>query len=408
MTLLLAVLALSYVGGMLMGGRALRGYGLPSGSEWVLLGIALGPHVLGSVEVSVLRAFDPIAAMGVAWLSFVHGAGIARAVRRAGARAALLGVALALASGGAVLVSVYLVGAHVLALDASELRTLAIGAALVSCTTTRHAVGWVVQRYGAAGPLSERIAGLSAADDAVPLLVMAVPFALTAPSNPYSVTWWELCLLTLALGALLGITSAVLLRVEASTERMMGVLLGAALLGTGIAWRLGLSALAAMLVLGMTLALLSGRREELGRLLGRAEHIVLLPALLLAGASLRWEASWAIALLLTTACAARLLVRVLVAPLLTTTIERAQRPGFLLSLGLMPTGGLTVCVGLAFTLRFPGVVGELVLATAIAQTLLGELLGPAALRLSLQRAGEIAADDPSTNDPNESAAEPAR
>jgi Kef-type K+ transport system membrane component KefB len=390
MTLLLCVLALSYVGSMLMQGRALRGFGLPSGSEWLLLGIVVGPHVLGSVDPGLLRAFEPLAAMGVGWLAFVTGAGFVRGVRQAGARAVLLGCALALGCVGAVGLCVYAVAQRALPLRGVELWIVAAGAGLVSCETTRYAALWLVARHHAHGPLVERIAGLAAGDDAVPLLLLAVPFSLLAPSATYSIPWWGWSIATLALGVLLGMTSAMLLRFSAGASHAIGVLLGAALLASGIAWRLGLSAPTVMFALGLTIALGSRHRDDVADLLGRTEHPVLLPVLLLAGASVRFELDLGLGLVVASACAARMLVRALAGPLVGGVTEGRARPGPALGLGLLSTGTLTSIAGLAFALRFPGVVGNVVLCTAIAQTLIGELLGPACLRSALIRTGEIA------------------
>jgi len=389
MTLLLCVLALSYLGSTLMRGRALRGFGLPSGSEWVVLGFLLGPHVLGSVDRSRVVGFEPLAAMAVSWMAFIMGTRYARGVRSAGVRAALFGTLLALCTAGAVAGCVYFVAQRWLPLRGVDLLTASLGAGLVSAETTRYAIGWVVERYAARGPLSERIAGLAAADDAVPLLLLAVPFALLAPNAPYAVAWWGWSLATLALGALLGMTSALLLRFAASASDSFGVLLGAALLGSGIAWRLGLSALTAMFALGATLAVFSRHRDELTSLLTRTEQPVLLPALLLAGAALNLDIHAGTGIVLGVACGARMLVRVLAAPLVGAVADPSRRPGPVLGLALLPTGGLTITLGLACTLRFPGAVGDLILSIAVAQTLLGELLGPLGLRSALRRAGEI-------------------
>jgi Kef-type K+ transport system membrane component KefB len=284
---------------------------------------------------------------------------------------------------------VYFAAQRWLPLHGVDLLTASLGAGLVSAETTRYAIGWVVERYAARGPLSERIAGLAAADDAVPLLLLAVPFALIAPNAPYAVAWWGWSLATLALGALLGMTSALLLRFAASASDSFGVLLGAALLGSGIAWRLGLSALTAMFALGATLAVFSRHRDELTSLLTRTEQPVLLPALLLAGAALHLEITAGAGIVLGVACGTRMLVRGLAALLVGAVADPSRRPGPMLSLALLPTGGLTITLGLACTLRFPGAVGDLILAVAVAQTLLGELLGPTGLRIALRRAGEI-------------------
>src|SRR5262249_11838901 len=73
MILLMGLLVLSYIGSFLVSGRAIRGFGLPSGAEYVRLGVALGPHVLGIVEPSMLEAFAPVAHVALGWLALIIG-----------------------------------------------------------------------------------------------------------------------------------------------------------------------------------------------------------------------------------------------------------------------------------------------------------------------------------------------
>ncbi len=65
---LVGLLVLAYLGSIFVGGRAIRGYGLPSGSEWVLLGLVVGPHALGAVDRATLAALEPVAQVALAWL----------------------------------------------------------------------------------------------------------------------------------------------------------------------------------------------------------------------------------------------------------------------------------------------------------------------------------------------------
>ena len=70
---LVGLLVLAYLGSILVGGRAVRGHGLPSGSEWVLLGLVLGPHLLGVVDRPTLSALEPLALVALAWLALLTG-----------------------------------------------------------------------------------------------------------------------------------------------------------------------------------------------------------------------------------------------------------------------------------------------------------------------------------------------
>jgi hypothetical protein len=70
---------------------------------------------------------------------------------------------------------------------------------------------------------------------------------------------------------------------------------------------------------------------------------------------------------------------------------------------MLSTGDLSIGIGLIFALRFPTGVGPIVLTAAACGALLGELVGPAALRFSLKRAGELEAQEQAESAPPESA-----
>ena len=168
--LLLGLLVLSYVGSILAGNRTIRGFGLPSGAEYLLLGFVLGPHVLGVMNRSLLGAFEPMLIVGAAWLALVAGIGYGRVgPRRVRLSHALSGIAFAAligaGVGGAVYATLGVLGPPLAAVD----RALLSGAAgAVCCETTRHAVRWVAERHGAKGPLSDAVADFARASALVP------------------------------------------------------------------------------------------------------------------------------------------------------------------------------------------------------------------------------------------------
>jgi len=80
---LLALLALAYVGSILVGGRAIRGFGLASGAEYLVLGFVLGPQLLSVVSHSLIDGFQAVIMVGVSWLGLVLGVSYLRvAVRK--------------------------------------------------------------------------------------------------------------------------------------------------------------------------------------------------------------------------------------------------------------------------------------------------------------------------------------
>ncbi|MBI3200636.1 MAG: potassium transporter Kef [Myxococcales bacterium] len=387
---LVGLLVLAYLGSILVGGRSVRGYGLPSGSEWVLLGLVVGPHFLGTVTRPTLAALEPLALVALAWLALVTGidygfVGARRIrVRRLSAAIVLsLGSAVGVAGAFAVYAQTFT------SLRGHDLLIACIGVGAVSCETTRYAVRWVVERYAATGPLSDLVADIADGDDVVPLLAITVAFTLDpTPGLTLALPFWGLSLATLGAGALLGALGSALLRVELRVTQTWGIVLGAALFGGGIASRIGSSGLGLCFVLGLALSLLAGRRDELRALVEPSEHSVILPVLVLAGAYVDFDAPAHLGLLIGVVLAARVAVKWTSGALLRLS-RGGRNAGPFLGFGLLPSGALAMAFGLAFALRFPGEVGQTVLIVALSVTLFGELFGPTALLFALRRAGEV-------------------
>ena len=70
---LLGLLVIAYIGSILVSGRTIRGFGLPSGAEYLVLGVVLGPHALGVVQRSAVTSFAPILVVGISWVGLLAG-----------------------------------------------------------------------------------------------------------------------------------------------------------------------------------------------------------------------------------------------------------------------------------------------------------------------------------------------
>lgn len=390
---LTGLLALAYIGSMLVGGRTIRGFGLPSGSEFVVLGIFLGPRFMGVFTRQGLETFDVIALVAVSWLAFVTGSdyGYAGAGRRVAGRRMLAGLGLATMTAILSAIPTVAVAYFLVDLPPRELLIFGLGVGAVSVETTRHAMRWVVQRYQADGPLTRLITDVAEADDALPILLLALlatiaptDTAIALPGMP-----WSGLAVTLLLGAALGATCAALFDIEPRNSQRWGILLGTGLLCVGVSLRLDLSAVSAMFVMGLLATGLSKERTALQHLLATTERAVMLPALVLAGAYVVIpQTAMPLAAIVAAAIIARLAAKLLAGRMLARSVD-ASAPQKRLGLGLLPSGVLSIAVGLAFELRVPGRLSEWVLVIAVVHALIGEIVGTGMLRRALRIAGEI-------------------
>ncbi|MFO0659093.1 MAG: potassium transporter Kef [Polyangiaceae bacterium] len=349
---LMALLLLAYLGSFLVSGRSVRGFGLPSGSEYLALGAIVGPPVLGMIRRSALLDFEPIVDVLVGWLALIVGldfgfSGKSRVKIRSLVGGSLLAASTFSIVFGAIFGLLALTPKYH-GLVGSDRFVLAGGVAAACTETTRNAVRWVVERYGAKGPVSSVIAELTDCDHIVPILATAAIFALQPSSTRAfgaNIPFWGWALATLVLGMIVGATASLLLGREFRVDESWGVLLGSSVMAIGIAARVGLSPLATMFITGITVSALTSHRAQIRRMVDPTEQAAQLPTLLLAGALLNRDApvftlaiiATAIFVLNDRAVAAGLVVRM--------GSSRARHALPTLGLGLLSSGSVAICVG---------------------------------------------------------------
>jgi hypothetical protein len=392
---LLGLLVLAYVGSILVGGRAIRGFGLASGAEYLVLGFVLGPQVLSVVPRSLIETFQPVVLVGVSWLGLVLGVSYLRVAERAvPIPRVALGIALSAVVSASVSAVVYFGASYFSPLPKLEIAAFAAAAGLVCSETTRHSVRWIVERYGARGPLADLAADTARTSAAFGALGLAVLNSWLPGAALPGFSIIERALISVALGVVLGFTAALLLGREFRRDESWGILLGTSLLGTGAAARLNLSPISATFAMGLTLAIVSRHRLEIKAMVTPTEKPVLLPVVLLAGAYVNVQLAPVLLVLVAAALVAKILARVTCGMALSVVLSPVRGVGFEFGGSMLSSGALGLALALAFVVRHPGAVGDAVLLLSAIGVLIGEWLGPGALRRALTRAGEIKPEEP--------------
>jgi hypothetical protein len=391
--LLMGLLVLSYLGTLLVGSGKVRG--LPSGIEFIGLGFAVGPSALGLVDRPMIAGFGPIIDVALGWLAFIIGLDFGRVDgRRVGFGAAALGTGGALITGILVAGAVWqlLASVPVAGVGKSEALLLAAGAGAISAETAGQAVEWVQGRWGARGPVSTLLRQITTADDLGPLVAAGAIFALAPlPGLTVSLPAWGLFTASIALGALLGIVTAMLLR-GGEGDAVWGALIGTLLLVVGTAARFGLCTIFVTFVMGIVLGAASPSRGALRKMVSPTERAVVYPMLLLAGARLDPRPlleSHVLVAVVPLVLLARIFGKLCTGAFVRAASPAARPAGFWLGIVLLSSGPVSTSCGLVFALRFPGLVGDTLLVCATATAVLGELVSTLALKNLLVEAGEI-------------------
>jgi hypothetical protein len=141
--------------------------------------------------------------------------------------------------------------------------------------------------------------------------------------------------------------------------------------------------------MGLTLAVVSRHRLDIKAMITPTEKPVLLPIVLLAGASVNVKLPPVLLVLVAAALGVKIIARVLCGSLVSAALPFARDVGVELGFSMLSSGALGLAVALAFSVRHPGQVSDAVLLLAALGVLLGESLGPSALRRALTRVGDI-------------------
>ena len=415
LVLLMSLLALGYLSSLLRAGRAGRAIGLPAGSEWMLLGFVLGGGMLGVVDRALQNEVEPVVFVAIGWVSLIVGVdyGVVHG-RRLGARRLALGLTIGALTMGAVGGAAFWLAPRIgLAVEGTDRWALALGLSAVGGETACDAVNWVSSRRGSVGKLSVLLDDLAETKAAACILASGTAICLHSgnelarrlplphllqglrpplpPSGPQGAL--TLLAIVLAVGALLGLMATMMLSREARTEQTWGLLVGIVLLAAGTTALLKLPVVSALFAIGVVIGFVSCHRERISAMVDPTRRGAILPVLLLAGARLEPHLFVERGLLIGGVLAARMLV-LFVAGWMLAPLARAPSASSLLGPAMLPTGQLSATIGLSFALTFPGMVGETVLAVAAVLTVVGELVGPLALRAALRRAGEIGPESP--------------
>lgn len=380
----LAALATAITVALERGGRA--GYGWVTGSEFVLVGIGVGPLGLDVLNSELLGSIEPAVLLAVAWLGLRFGLRF----RPAGLRP--LSWRMRLAVVVEPLVSLLVMRALLEPVVRWGGVGLAPGTAwalaAVGSATTKSATAWARAQLGAHGGLTDALDTISTLDDFV--LVGAAAF-LAPKLHPVASRLpphaWAALAATLGLGLLLALLVALLLgRSRFHPDMGWVALFGACALGTGLASSLGLAPIAVMALAGAGVGLFSPWADALEELTRSTERPAVLVLLLLGGASITGVGATLIA------GAAAALLRVpakLLGGLGASGILPREASARGMGAGLLGAGGVAFAVAVAMAHQLPAALGEPVMDGAVCMALLGDFLGSPLLRRLLDRAHQL-------------------
>jgi Kef-type K+ transport system membrane component KefB len=394
------LLLLSYAGGKLA--NFLKA---PRVSGYLVIGMILSPSALGLFhERLVKEELTLITDIALAIIAFSIGGGLGLAkLRKLGRH--ILWITPTSAFGSffvvTIFISLFSYLMHSLGAISSPFwefyfpMALVIGA--ISAATAPAAILAIIHEYKAKGPLTTILLGLVALDDGLAIIFFA--FAITIAQsivNHKAITLQNfllspiISLLTsLFIGGLLGLCLRKLIRFVDRPGAMLGVMVGAIFLTSGLALSLEASPLLANMMLGFVVANFVDHHEILFTVVEKIEEPIFGMFFTLAGAhldlGLMQTAGWLALLITLTRFGGKLM-----GTRLGARISRApQVVKKYLGLALLPAAGVTVGLVLEAKEIFgPTYLSKLMVNAVLGSVIINELLAPFFVRFSIFKAGE--------------------
>jgi len=369
-----------------------------TGTHFLFLGLALGPHALGLLTEPAIRQLFPLLGLGLGWIGFLFGLQMDRRNLRQFPPAFFL-----LALGQAALTFIFFLALgwaslSVLGYSGRVELLLLVGAAATACVSTPAGIALISTNFLVRGKIRDLLFFVASLDALVGIAALQLAYSLFPPGNltaGFSLgpdLLWVLA--ALGLGVVCGILFIWLTRPRPGREELVLFLLGIAAFSSGAALQLQLSPLFVSVTMGAVVANLSPEPERVYRVLHEWEKPVYVVFLILAGALLSFPTAWIVPLALAYVlirAGGKVLGNMAMVRLIPLPFPTPKRFG----LGLLPQGGISLAMAISGVLTYAGLelgalnAVDILFSVVVLGVIISELTGPFFTRNVLMRAGEI-------------------
>lgn len=390
----------------LMGGHLVKVLRVPEVTGYILVGVALGPSVLGWLTEENLVALGVLSQVALGLILFSVGAVFEFSLFRRIGRQVLF-VTVLESSAAAVLVT-----AGAFSLGQPWQVALLLGA--IATATAPASTLMVIRECDSAGPLTDSLLGIIAVNNLLCMAVFGVVTAsldlttgiadLATTEMLYRSAFWFVWQLvgSAALGYLVGLLLAGWSsHVKERGERLI-LLAGALLLCIGTSHALNLSALVTSLAVGATMVNLSDRSRHLFGALSNTDPPFYAIFFVIAGAELDVSQVPAMGMLGVVYVVGRAAGKFAGARFAAWRLRLENNVQRFIGFGLQAQAGLAVGLTLAVDSRYPQ-FAPVVSTVVLSSVALFEMVGPASARFALVRSGEAGLGRSSEQEPRSAA-----
>ncbi|MBN1527132.1 MAG: cation:proton antiporter [Candidatus Omnitrophica bacterium] len=375
----------------LLSAKLIKRINFPAVTAYLLLGIVIGPSLLGLVPGDILAGSGLVSNIVLGIIAFGIGQNFSRHhLRRIGR--SVLWISVLEACGAWILVT----SIFYFLLRQPFYLSLIFGS--IASATAPAATVMVIREYRAKGNFTDTLLGVVAIDDAWCLIIFAISLAISRAIYAHMVDPYFLAkvflnsILSISGAFVLGALSALLLsifyRFMRTPTDLLILTMGVVFLNIGVALWLHLSVLLSSMFLGTVLVNINRYSFKFFDSLKMIDSPLFLLFFVLAGANLEMKILGGIGILgifyLIFRVAGKMLGANLGARIASAPIAVRRYLGY----GLIPQAGVALGCALIAKSDFPE-VGNMVFTTIVATTVAYELIGPLFTKYALRKAGDI-------------------
>lgn len=368
-----------------------------AGLEYILLGILLGP------VVPQLRAFEnltgvlPVIALAAGWIGLLRGMEVDVSQFRDSPRGAIgLAIGDDAVTGILIALAAYWFFTSGLLLEPVGLREALMSGGVLACCAavgSTEPIDVLQQRYEVAGPVVPILRRAARLGDVAALLVFGLLFCIfheDAPDAPLVLRPTEWAVVSIGIGAVLGLLFRFFLEGDESENSRFLALVGIITFASGAAWFLNLSPLLVNLVLGAMLVNTTHVGPQIRQTLERTDRPMHLVLLVFAGALWEPPEVWPAV----SAACGFIVLRFVGKWIGSHVAGYGRHIRSDLHRGLMGHGVVTIAMAISFRLVYDGPAVDVAYTVILASVVFHDLAAPRLLRALLVDAGELRREQP--------------
>jgi len=389
----------------ILGGKLIEIIKFPKITGYILMGIIIGPALLGVLSEDMLEHFTIIRQVAIGFIGYTIGLELKfKKIRKTGKQVTIITLSQALLT--AILVCLAIV-AFLTLTNGRYVWTYGLILGAIATATAPGPIIAIVKNYRTKGPVTDVLLPLVALDDAIGIMLFAIMLSLgssligvTGDVSVFEMFFhpiWEI-FISLGVGAILGLGLYFVVRKfnRDDDSMLLMMIIGFVFLGIGIGQIIHASAILLPMTIGIVLTNLIDDQYE--HRLTKNTDLFIAPILLsfftLAGAELDLAILSLVGAIGLVYITFRVLGKVIGSHYGAKYTNAPPTVVKYLGFALIPQAGVAIDMALTAQLRFldiPGFefIGEEIMAIVLAATVIFEVFGLIVVKSALNKAGEI-------------------